>query len=334
MSKPFQQRNPVPIGAISLAVIAALMTIAFKAGDLPVIGGGDTYYAHFSEAGGLKLNDEVRIAGVRVGKVDGIELDGDKVKVSFKVKTDSSFGNETGAQIRVKTLLGAMYVALTPAGDGQLKEETTIPVERTASPFDVVEVFEGLAERSGKINVDRLSKALDTMATLTRNTPEEFQSALKGVSALSRNVAEKDAELAELLGNLKKVSRVLSDRKDDIITLMEDSDVLFRALVARRQAVSNLLDSTSQLSKELTALVRETKADLKPALDNLQGVVDLLNANRENLDKSLELLAPFYRVFANTLGNGPWFDTIIDNFPPTPQQAGVPVEPNLGRVAP
>jgi phospholipid/cholesterol/gamma-HCH transport system substrate-binding protein len=46
--------------------------------------------------------------------------------------------------------------------------------------------------------------------------------------------------------------------------------------------------------------------------------VDLLNANRENIDNSVRLLAPFYRVFANTLGNGPWFDTIIKNFPPAP----------------
>ena len=80
MSTPFRERNPVIIGAISLAVIAALMTIAFKAGDLPIIGGGDTYYANFSEAGGLKPNDEVRIAGVRVGKVRGVELDGDQVQ--------------------------------------------------------------------------------------------------------------------------------------------------------------------------------------------------------------------------------------------------------------
>jgi phospholipid/cholesterol/gamma-HCH transport system substrate-binding protein len=247
--------------------------------------------------------------------------------VSFKVDTDSRFGNETGAQIRVKTILGSMYVALTPAGEGQLEKESTIPVERTASPFNVVDVFEGLAERSGKIKVNQLSEALDTMATLTRNTPEEFQSALRGVSALSRNVAEKDAELAELLGNLQKVSRVLGDRKDDIITLMRDSDVLFRALVARREAVHNLLVSTSQLSKQLTALVRETRADLKPALDNLEGVVKLLNNNRENLDQSLRLMAPFYRVFANTLGNGPWFDTIIQNFPPAPQ--GPPSFPGI-----
>jgi phospholipid/cholesterol/gamma-HCH transport system substrate-binding protein len=323
----FRSQNPLTVGAISLAVLAVMLGLAFKAGDLPVIGGGDTYHANFSEAGGLKPNDEVRIAGVRVGKVDAIELDGDKVKVSFKVDTDSRFGQETGAEIKVKTILGAMYVALTPAGEGQLEEDSTIPVDRTASPFDVVDVFEGLAERSGRIKINQLSEALDTMATLTRNTPDEFKSALRGVSALSRNVAEKDAELGELLGNLRKVSRVLGDRKDDIVTLMRDSDVLFRALVARREAVHNLLVSTSQLSRQLTALVRETRADLKPALDNLEGVVNLLNANQESLDRSLRLLAPFYRVFANTLGNGPWFDTIIANFPPAPQ--GPPGPPGV-----
>ena len=109
---------------------------------------------------------------------------------------------------------------------------------------------------------------------------------------------------------------MLGDRSGDIIQLMEDGDLLFRALVARREAVHNLLVATSQLSKQLTGLVQDTRADLKPALDNLESVVDLLNDNRENIDNSLRLLAPFYRVFANTLGNGPWFDTIIQNLPP------------------
>jgi phospholipid/cholesterol/gamma-HCH transport system substrate-binding protein len=316
MSTPFRERNPVIIGAISMAVIAALMTVAFKAGDLPIIGGGDTYYANFTEAGGLKANDEVRVAGVRVGKVRGIELDGDQVKVEFQVDESAEFGPETEAEIRVKTLLGSMYVALTPKGSGQMEEGEAIPVERTESPFDVVEVFEGLAERSESIDTDQLARSLDTMAALTKNTPEEFKAALQGVSALSANVAARDEELNTLLRNLEKVSGVLGDRSGDIIQLMEDGDLLFRALVARREAVHNLLVATSQLSQQLTGLVQDTRADLKPALDNLDSVVDLLNANQENIDNSLRLMAPFYRVFANTLGNGPWFDTIIQNMPP------------------
>ena len=96
MSIPFRERNPVTIGAISIAVILfALLVVAFQAGDLPLIGGGDTYHAAFTESGGLKPNDEVRIAGVRVGKVTGVELDGNKVDATFKVNTPSKFGTET-----------------------------------------------------------------------------------------------------------------------------------------------------------------------------------------------------------------------------------------------
>ncbi|HEX6875986.1 MAG TPA: MCE family protein [Nocardioidaceae bacterium] len=317
MSVPFRERNPVVVGAVSLAVIGAMILAAFRAEDLPLIGGGDTYYAAFSEAGGLKANDEVRVAGVRVGKVESVDLAGDHVRVGFRVENGVDFGPQTSANIRVKTLLGAMYLALQPAGDGQMEEDSEIPVSRTSSPYDVVDAFSGLAQRSERIDTARLAKSLDTMAALMHNTPEEFQGALRGMSALSRTIASRDKQLNELLGNMSKVSKVLADRNGDLVTLMKDGDKLFRALVARRQAVHNLLTATSQLSRELTLLVQQTRADLKPALDHLDNVVDMLNKNQENLDNSLRLMAPFYRVFANTLGTGPWFDTYIQNLPPT-----------------
>ena len=323
MSTPFRERNPVVIGAISLAVIALMIMAAFRAQDLPLIGGGDTYYAAFSESGGLKANDEVRIAGVRVGKVEKVELAGDHVRVTFRVDTgDVEFGDQTHAAIKVKTLLGAMYLALEPAGSGQLDEGTEIPVERTSSPYDVIDAFSGLAETSERIDTDQLARSLTTLADLTRNTPEEFRAALTGVSRLSANIAARDEQINTLMKNLKRVSGVLRARDQDIIALMKDSDVLFRALVARREAVHNLLVSTTRMSKELTTLIEQSRADLKPALAHLENVVAVLNKNEDNLDNSLRLMAPFYRVFANTLGNGPWFDTYIQNLPPVPQAGG------------
>lgn len=316
MSTPFRERNPVIIGAISLALLALLLVAAVRAQDLPIIGGGDTYHANFTESGGLKVDDEVRIAGVRVGQVDAVELDGNEVKVSFKVDSGEAFGVDTAASIRVKTILGQMFLALEPAGEGQLEEDATIPAERTTSPFNVVDAFEGLAETSADIDTDQLARSLTTLADLTRNTPDEFRNALDGLSRLSANIAAKDDRINELLVNLERVSVVLDDQSDEIIQLMRDSDVLFRALVARRDSVHRLLVSTSRLSRELTTLVRQSRADLKPALDHLENVVAVLNKNEDNLDNSLRLMAPFYRVFANTLGNGPWFDTWISNLVP------------------
>ena len=320
--KPFRERNPVIIGAISIAVLLLMLTAAFRAQDLPLIGGGDAYYAEFDEAGGLKVNDEVRLAGVRIGKVDSIEIADGKVKVGFKIKTDAEFGDETRAAIKVKTILGSMFLSLEPAGSGQLDEGDTIPADRTTSPFDVVDAFEGLAETSADIDTDQLAASLTTLADLTRNTPEEFQAALKGVSALSEVVASRDEEINRLLQSLKRVSTVLDSRDEDIIALMRDADILFRALLERREAIHNILVATVTMSQELTALVRESRADLKPALRHLESVLAVINKNEDNLDRSLQLMAPFYTVFANVFANGPWWDTYIANMPPIPGGTG------------
>jgi len=316
--KPFRERNPVIVGAASITVLALLLLAAFRAQDLPLIGGGDTYYAAFDEAAGLKSADAVLLGGVRVGQVDKVGLENGEVMVEFTVKTDVELGDETGAAIRVKTLLGSKYLSLAPAGEGQLAADAVIPNERTTSPFDVTDAFEGLAETSNEVDTDQLTQSLTVLADLTRNTPKEFRNALAGVSALSSNLAARDDEINSLLVNLKRVSTVLDDRDDDIIKLMKDSDVLFRSLVERRDQIHAVLVATSQLSDQLTRLVRQSRADLKPALDQLKSVLDVINKNEDNLDASLRLMAPFYRVFANTLGNGPWFDTYIQNLPPVP----------------
>jgi phospholipid/cholesterol/gamma-HCH transport system substrate-binding protein len=211
-----------------------------------------------------------------------------------------------------------MFISLEPKGSGQLQEDSTIPVSRTKSPYNVVQAFSGLADRAERIDTERLADSIDTLAELTKDTPAAFQSTLRGLSRLSETVASRNDQIGELLGNLDTVSGTLAERDEDIIALMKDSDVLLRALVARREAVHQLLVSTSRLSTELTLLVQQTRADLKPALSNLQGVVNLLLKNQSNLDESLRLMAPFYRVFANTLGSGPWFDTWIQNLPPAP----------------
>ena len=137
-------------------------------------------------------------------------------------------------------------------------------------------------------------------------------------------MARRDDEVNTLLKNLHDVAGVLDERDQDIVALMRDADVLFRAVVKRRQAVHNLLVSTSNLSKELTALVQQSRADLKPALTHTENVLKVLDKNQDNLDRGIRLLAPFYRVFANTLGTGPWFDTYIQNMPPAPQSGTVP----------
>lgn len=309
--KPFRERNPVIIGLIGLAAIAAMMLGAFRADRLPIIGSGDVYHADFAEIGSLKTGNEVRIAGVSVGKVQKIELAGAKVRVSFKIDKGPEFGTETGADIRVRTLLGAEFLALTPNGPGQLPEGSTIPLERTIAPYDVVEAFSDLSRTTDQIDIPQLSQALDTLGEISTQTPEEFRGAIKGVSDLSRNLAARDDQINTLLINLKKVSGVLNSRNDELVTLFKDSDTLFQAISARRDSIHRLLVSTQTISTQLRGLVKDTRSDLRPALEQLDTVTTMLRKNEASLDEALRIYPAFTRVFSNALGTGPWFDSYL-----------------------
>jgi phospholipid/cholesterol/gamma-HCH transport system substrate-binding protein len=309
--KPFRERNPVVIGVIGIAVIALMMLGAFRADRLPIIGSGDTYRADFAEIGGLKAGNEVRVAGVSVGKVEGIELKGNKVRVTFKIDKGTKFGRETGADIRVRTLLGAEYLAVTPKGPGQLPKGSVIPLERTVAPYDVVQAFSDLSKTTDQIDIPELSKALDSLADISASTPEEFRGAIKGVSNLSRNLAARDAQINTLLVNLKKVSGVLNSRNTELVTLFKDSDVLFQAISERRDSIHRLLVSTQTISTQLRGLVKDTRSDLKPALNQLDVVTTMLRKNEASLDEALRMYPGFLRVFSNPLGTGPWFDTYL-----------------------
>jgi len=186
--KPFREQNQVTIGVIGLTVIGLIMLAAFKAQDLPLIGGGTKYSAQFSEAGGLKPNDEIRVAGVRVGKVRKVELEGTHVRVDFVVDKGVKLGDETGAEMKIKTLLGQKYLKLDPAGSGELKPGSEIPLARTISAYDVVDAFTDLANTTERINTAQLAKALDTLsATFKRPVP----SALITLISLKRVLSSK-----------------------------------------------------------------------------------------------------------------------------------------------
>jgi phospholipid/cholesterol/gamma-HCH transport system substrate-binding protein len=320
--RPFRERNPVLVGFAGLVAIALMVLAAFRADQLPLIGGGDTYYAEFSEAGGLQSGDEVRVAGVKVGEVKELTLDGNVVRVEFLVDKGVEFGPDTEAVIRVKTLLGDMFVGLEPEGSGQLDPGSTIDVEHTTAPYDVVDAFSDLSDTTTRIDTTQLATAFDSVSELLEQTPEEIRGTLHGLSRLSRNIAARDAQINSLLQNLDKVSGVLADRNEELVKLFEDGSVLFRAVAARRESIHNLLVSTQQLSTQLRGLVADTRADLGPALAQLSEVLDVLKKNEENLDQSLRRMAPFYRVFANTLGNGSWWDSFIQNIPPVPALGG------------
>ncbi|SDE05685.1 MCE family protein [Rhodococcus tukisamuensis] len=317
-----QRRSPATIGALGIVVVLLATMSAFFLDDLPLIGAGATYRAEFTEAAGLKPNNEVRIAGVKVGKVTDVSLEGDRVEVAFKVK-DAWVGDQTTASIQIKTILGQKYLALDPRGSSTLRASDTIPLERTASPYDVLDAFSSAATTLGEIDTPKLAEGMQTLADAFAGTPADVRASLDGVTRLSRTIESRDKELNKLFGATAQTTKVLADRNAEFTRLIGSAGLLLEELNSRQQSIQTLLDGTKRLSAQLTGLVKDNEEQIGPALEQLRGVVQILQDNNDNLDRSIKLYAPFTRLYANIVGNGRWFDQVVVNLTPP----GLPLIP-------
>jgi phospholipid/cholesterol/gamma-HCH transport system substrate-binding protein len=308
--KSFQKRNPVPIALIGIALIVLGIVAALNSDNLPIVGGGTTYTADFSEAAGLQVKNDVRIAGVKVGNVSDIALDGDKVKVSFKVK-NAWLGDKTSAAIKIKTLLGQKYLALDPQGQQTLDPSAGIPLERTMAPYDVITAFQDLSTTVNNIDTTQLAKSFDVISQTFANTPNDVKGALSGLAKLSDTIASRDSQLSNLLANTRVVSQTLVDRDAEVQKLLTDGNKLLDEVGRREQAITALLNGSKQLATQLQGLVDDNNKQLGPVLTNLDQLTSMLQRNQDSLAQGIAKYAPFIRVFANTVGNGRWFDNYI-----------------------
>lgn len=315
------------VGLVTIVVMVLGVLAAFYSDELPIIGGGTTYTAYFSESAGLVTGNEVRVAGVKVGKVTDVSLVKDQIRVDFEV-SDAWIGNQSTISIQIKTLLGEKYLAVDPEGTGPQDPNQAIPKSRTLSPFDITDAVNQLANTVDNIDTNQLAQSFEVIAGTLKNTPAPLKNALTGLEALSTTISSRDTQLAQLLANTSQVSGTLAARDQQFQQLLSDGNQLLAELQNRRDAVSALLTGTQQLAAQLSGLVADNQARLAPALNDLNTVTTLLAKNQANLEKGLGELAPFARLFTNTVGNGRWFDGYFCGlFPPPILTSVVQINP-------
>jgi phospholipid/cholesterol/gamma-HCH transport system substrate-binding protein len=308
--KSLSERNPVIIGIAGLVLAAVIALLAFNADNLPVIGGGTTYTAFFTEAAGLTPGNEVRVAGVTVGKVTGVSLAGNRVFVSFRVK-GVWVGDQSTVAIKIKTLLGDKYLALDPLGPAAQNPSVTIPASRTTSPLDVTAAFQQLGSTISQVNTRQLGQSLEAIASAFRNTPPYVRAALTGLAGLSQTIASRDNQIAQLLRGTQQVTSDLAQENNNFRALFGDGNLLLAELKQRQQAIGALLSGTEAMAVQISGLVRDDNAQLAPALRSLEQVTAVLSANQASLRNALALAGTYYRLIGNVLGNGRWFDVYL-----------------------
>jgi phospholipid/cholesterol/gamma-HCH transport system substrate-binding protein len=312
--KPLAERNRLAVGAVGIAVVVAIVVAAFSYDKIPVIKGTSDYSAYFSEAGGIKPGSDVRVSGMSVGKVSSVTLEGTKVLVDFTVRDGVELGDRTEAAIKTETVLGNKMLEITPRGDGVLTG--IIPLERTKSPYDLPTALGDLTTTISSLDTTQLSTALTTLADTFKETPPELRLALEGVARFSDTLNARDAQLRNLLADANKVTAVLGKRSDQIASLVVNTNALLSELLSQRDSVDALMNNLSAVSQQISGLVADNRTQLKPAVDKLNGVLEILDSRKSELQRVLYLLRRYAMSFGEVLGSGPFFKASLVNLAP------------------
>lgn len=311
--KLLSRDNPFRVGLAAFVVLGLLGVAVLVISVIPF--GANTYRAELSHTAGLRSGEGVQIAGVEVGEIRKVEVADDRVLVEFTVDNDIVLGSQTRAAVKVGTLLGTHYLAITPKGDGEL-EDDTIPLARTSVPFNLQDVIDKGTEAVDKVDGKLVAKALSVVADTLRAAGPRLAPAFTGIRRISRVITQREDQIADLLEASRLISDQLSSSTGDLVQLMKQSNLVIQELVRRRAAIRDLLQDIASITASINGIMDDNEDALRPILRDLDTVVGVLVSRDKDLRAALHNLAVTARYFANATGDGPFVNLYFpDNVP-------------------
>jgi phospholipid/cholesterol/gamma-HCH transport system substrate-binding protein len=318
---------------VKLVVFMVVTTLA--TGVLVVtignIGFGATkeYEAVFSDVTGLNPGDDIRIAGVKVGTVEDIEIDSrDLARIAFTVDSETVLDQSTQARVRYRNLVGQRYIALSPGAgpSGRLDEGETIPLSRTAPALDLTVLFNGFKPLFQALSPKDVNKLAFEIIQVFQGEGGTMESLLAHTASVTNTIADRDRVIGALIDNLNDVLTTLSRRDDELSSLIIELQQFVSGLAQDRKPILDSLDAVSELSSETADLLVDTRPALVADIEQLRRVTGVLDDGKQLLDQSLQILPLKLKKVGRTAIYGSWFNFYICNF-----QGGVKV-PGLNRT--
>jgi phospholipid/cholesterol/gamma-HCH transport system substrate-binding protein len=307
--KTFRERSPLLIGIISLLGLAAGTTFSFYINELPFIEQAYDIKAEFKDAAGLNSENQVRVAGIKVGTVEDVELAGDRVLVTMSIDNTTDIPKDAFAEIKLATLLGTKFVDIEAKGGGPFLEEgDTIPMESTATPYEIYQASNQGTEVLEDLDGEALNAMLEELTKLVRVAKDEVRFALEGFNELGRGLTDKQDELRQLLAGAEDLTGLLSDEGDELVRLIDASNDVLGTLATKREEVQSLLAATRQMSGELADILRDNRQNVDSILTDLHGALVVLERNVKHLDMAFEFAGPSTRYFGSVFTQGRWGD--------------------------
>ncbi|WP_327142318.1 MlaD family protein [Nocardia sp. NBC_01327] len=297
------------------AIVAVLLTYTiWSTLQRSVPGSTATYSAVFSDVLGLRVGDDVRMAGVRVGRVDTIEFgDEYRARVALRIQDDQHLSTTTKALVRYQNLIGQRYIALMPGKDaGQLLAAGgQIPLEHTEPSFDVSTLLSGFEPLFSVLQPDQINSLSETLIQALQGNGVSLSALVTQAAQLAGTFGQRDQILGDVVSNLSSVISGLAHRSGELETLITQTRALTEALYSQGESLKSSVDHVATATDSLVGIIAQVKPGMAQAQTDATSGIALLLTNGASLDRAAVQLPDFLNGVARFSSYGAYGNAYI-----------------------
>jgi len=288
------------IAVVAVVVTAAAVTFARANRSRHLV-------ANFAAAVGIYPGSDVRVLGVAVGSVDSVVPQGEQVRVEMSVDDDVPLPADATALVVTPSLVSDRYVQLAPVyTDGpRLADGAVIPVDRTAVPVELDELFSSLDRLTVALGPDgansdgALNELLDSTATTLDGNGKRLGDLVRELGKAAHTLSGSQQDLFTTVDSLQKFTTMLAANDAQLRSFDEQLATVSQFLAGERQDFAAALAELSTALGTVQRFVQDNRARIKSNVDKLAGTTRLLVEQRASLEEALDR-AP--KVLTDLLG--------------------------------
>ncbi|WP_018330893.1 MCE family protein [Actinomycetospora chiangmaiensis] len=287
------------------------------------------YKARFVDASGLIGGSDVRIAGVRVGRVTDVQVvDRSVAEVSFTVEDTRKLPIGARYAIKYQNLVGQRYLDIQ-RGNGPMNQFLepggTVPVTQTQPPLNLTVVFNGFKPLFQALSPDDVNKLSFEIIQVLQGESGNINQLLASTASLTSTIADRDAVIGRVIDNLNLTLDTVNARDDKLSSLIVSLQQLVSGLAQDRVAIGSTLQPIADLTQVTAGFLADARPPLRDDIVKLGQESDILNRNRGLVENALRNIPQKANNFGRAGSYGSWFNFYLC-------QAGVTV--NLAPLLP
>lgn len=270
------------------------------------------YRADFTDASGMQVGDEVRVAGVRVGSVTKIKIvRHDIAEVSFTVVKDRPLPTSAQADIRYLDLVGQRYLDIEQGpgnGNATLKPGGLIPVSQTQPAIDLTALFDGFQPLFQGLDVGQINQLSGEIISVLQGEGGSLQLLLSSVGDLTNSLADKDQLIGDVVDNLSSVLTTVGEHSTQLSDLIVQLQSFLSGLASDRQEIGSSIDGINELATSTANLLNGVRAPVQKDITDLTGLVGNLNTGSSDLQYVIQNLPSTLSGLIHVTSYGSWLN--------------------------